>query len=264
MLQIRKRFHLFEFEDLPWFPDVVREGMTDFLRFMITKTNFYEPVMPIIAATLKKTGENQLMELGAGGGGGALKMQKQLQQLGLVPEIILSDLYPNIPAYRDLKNISKGRINYIEEPVNALNVPEDLKGMRLLFSSFHHFNQEDAKKILLDARTKNAPIGIFDAGTKSVLTILFGVILLQPLIFFFVTPFIRPFKWSRLLFTYILPLIPLCTLWDGSVSVLRFYTVEQLNDLIKNMDDSGYFYETGQVKNRIGIKVNYLVGYPLG
>ena len=32
------------------------------------------------------------------------------------------------------------------------------------------------------------------------------------------TPFVRPFRWSRLLFTYVIPLIPLLVLFDGTVS----------------------------------------------
>ena len=39
-----------------------------------------------------------------------------------------------------------------------------------------------------------------------------------------VTPLIRPFTLSRILWTYLLPLVPLTCWWDGIVSQLRAYT----------------------------------------
>ncbi|HUM47912.1 MAG TPA: hypothetical protein PLD84_13355 [Chitinophagales bacterium] len=254
--------HLFEFEDQPWFPQVIREGMMDFLRYGISMTNFYEPIAPLIKDTLVFSGENKVIELCAGGGGGVLKLMKYLKALDCEPKIVLSDLYPNSNTWERLKGETNGKIDFIAKSVNALNVPESIKGMRLLFSSFHHFKPEQAKEILVDAARKNESIGIFDAGTKSIFTIIFGVILLQPIVFFFLTPFIKPFRWSRLLFTYLIPLIPLCTLWDGSVSVLRFYTVDDLNKLTQQLKADHYIWKVGQVKNRLGIKVNYVIGHP--
>ena len=254
--------HLFEFEDLPWFPQVVREGMMDFLRHGISWTHFYEPVAPLIKETLSFQQTTQLLELCAGGGGGVLKMLDYLEAIDCHPQIILSDLYPNVATYTKLKNATNGKIDFIQDPVNALNVAAGLKGMRVLFSSFHHFRPEEAKAILSDAIRNNVPIGIFDAGNKGILTILFGVRLIQPVAFFFLTPFFKPFRWSRLLFTYLIPLIPLCTLWDGAVSVTRFYTVPELHTLTQQIAPNSYIWKTGQVKNRWGLKVNYLIGHP--
>jgi hypothetical protein len=254
------RLQLFEFEDLPWFPQVIREGMMDFLRHLITWMNFYGPVTPLIKETLTKTNGNRLLELCAGGGGGVMKLKKNLHASGCDPEIVLSDLYPNADTYQQIKNESGGTIDFVGYSVNALDVPAQLKGMRLLFSSFHHFRPDQAKAILADAFRKNVAIGIFDAGTKSFFSML-AVIILQPVIFLLATPFFKPFRWSRLLFTYVVPLIPICTMWDGCVSILRFYTVSQLQELTSSLKSEGYQWKTGQVKNSIGAKVNYVIGY---
>lgn len=258
------RHHLFEFEDQPWFPQIIREGMMDFLRHGISWTNFYEPAAPLIKSTIESAGagEARLIELCAGGGGGVLKMVSYLDSINCHPKFMLTDLYPNISVYESLKLQSNGKIDFITYPVDALNVPEEIKGMRLLFSSFHHFRPEAAKAILADASTKKESIGIFDAGNKSIFTLLFGVLLLQPFAFLLLTPFFKPFRWSRLFFTYVIPLIPLCTLWDGSVSVLRFYSVNELNQLTREVSLDHYLWKTGQVKNRWGLKVNYVIGHP--
>ncbi len=254
--------HLFEFEDLPWFPQVIREGMMDFLRHGISWTDFYEPVAPLIKETLSNQQTNQLTELCAGGGGGVLKMIEYLNAIDCQPQIVLSDLYPNIATYAKLKQLTGGKIDFINKPVNALRVSPALKGMRILFSSFHHFSPEQATQILNDAVRNKVAIGIFDAGNKGLFTIVFGVLLIQPIAFLLLTPFFKPFRWNRLFFTYLLPLIPLCTLWDGAVSVTRFYTVADLQRLTSQIPSNGYIWKAGQVENRWGLKVNYVIGQP--
>lgn len=41
-------------------------------------------------------------------------------------------------------------------------------------------------------------------------------------------PFVRPFRWSRVFFTYVLPAIPMLFGWDGTVSALRAYSTDEL------------------------------------
>ena len=53
------------------------------------------------------------------------------------------------------------------------------------------------------------------------------------------TPFFRPFRLSRLVFTYLLPLIPLTTIWDGVVSILRLYSPAELLALARRADPTG-------------------------
>ncbi len=52
--------------------------------------------------------------------------------------------------------------------------------------------------------------------------------LFVPLGALLVTPFIRPFRWSRLVFTYVIPVLPLLIVFDGIVSCLRVYSPDEL------------------------------------
>ena len=70
------RLHLFEFEDLPWFPNIIREGMVDFLKFLLGNLNFYKPITPLIARGLEKSGQNEILDLCSGGGGAIVQVQK--------------------------------------------------------------------------------------------------------------------------------------------------------------------------------------------
>ncbi|MBC5773903.1 class I SAM-dependent methyltransferase [Pontibacter sp. KCTC 32443] len=256
------RLQLFELEDQHWFPHVIRQGMLDFLRFMITKLDAYEAAIPLLQELLTRTNQHHITDLCSGAGGGIESIQQALsQQMGQTITVTLSDLYPNISAYQYLQHQSGGSINFIPAPVDATAVPESITGVRTIFSSFHHFPPTIAQRILQDATEKRAAIGIFEGARKSWLEMLL-LWLVFPVIILAVTPFIRPFKLSRLFFTYLFPLIPLGIIWDGSVSLLRIYTPEHLQRILQKVNAPNYTWHTGRAGNKPGKHVIYLIGYP--
>jgi hypothetical protein len=259
---VNKRYQLFEFEDLPWFPDFLRQNMMDFLRFAISKIGIYAPIVPLLQELLTRSGQPEILDLCSGGGGGIKGIQQLLaSRMQQSIAVTLSDKYPNIPAFELVKEETNSAINYLAQPVDATDVPEELSGCRTIFSAFHHFNPALARSILADAAHKRVPIGIFEGAGKSYLEIA-AALLLFPLVFFVVTPFLRPFRWSRLFFTYLVPLIPLCTMWDGSVSILRIYTPQHLLQLTAGIPVTNYTWRAGKIKHKTGLKIIYLIGYP--
>ncbi|WP_266204197.1 class I SAM-dependent methyltransferase [Pontibacter kalidii] len=256
------RLQLFELEDQRWFPHVIRQGMLDFLRFMITRLNAYEAALPLLQELLERTHQRHITDLCSGAGGGIAAIREQLsQRMGNTVRVTLSDLYPNLDAYRYLQESADGAISFIPEPVDATAVPQSIKGVRTIFSSFHHFPPHLAKAILQDAADKRAAIGIFEGARKSWLELLL-LWLFFPLVILLVTPFIRPFRLSRLFFTYILPLIPLGIIWDGTVSLLRIYTPEQLQRMASEVQTTNYTWRSGRTGAGPGKDVIYLIGYP--
>ncbi len=253
---------LFEFEDLSWFPDTIRSGMMDYLRFLIRILNVYQPITPVLLEVLEKTKEKNLIDLGSGGGGPILQVHQNLmKQTQKQVTITLTDKFPNPAAWQYLQQKTNGQIGFYADPVDAGNVPADLLGIRTLFSAAHHFQPEQLQTILKAAVKQQKGICLFDGGDKS-LFLLLGSIVFHPLVFFFCTPFLRPFKWSRLLFTYLVPIIPLCTIWDGCVSLLRLYRPKELLQLAQAVPSQDYTWKAGRVKNRLGLHVTYLIGYP--
>lgn len=156
---------------------------------------------------------------------------------------------------------SSVRIKSYPASVNALRVPSELTGFRTLFTSFHHFQPDEALTILRDAVASHSGIGIFESTQRRLSGVL-GM-LITPLIVWLVTPFIRPFRWTRLLWTYLLPLVPLIVVFDGVVSVLRSYTVAELTAFTKELSDSGYEWDVGETTAQsFHTPVTYLIGYP--
>jgi hypothetical protein len=259
------RLHLFEFEDQPWFPAVLRAGQMDYLRFMISGLGIYRPVAPLIAAALHQAQQNQLLELGAGAGGGTETVLAALRQQPGSPvglHLLLTDLYPQPAAWADVAQRTAGAIQGHPTPVDALAVPANLSGFRVIFSAFHHFAPPAAEALLRDAVASGAGIGVFEGAAKSWLEVGLALTVL-PVAQLLLTPFFRPFHWSRLVFTYLLPLIPLTTIWDGVVSIFRMYSPAALLALAHRADPAGrYHWQAGQLRHWWGPRVTYLVGTP--
>lgn len=257
------KIRLFEFEDLPRFPNVIREGMTDYLRFLFNIANLYKPATSILANSFSQSKATHIIDLCSGSGGSVEKMQSALSaHLNVPVKFILTDKFPNITSYKFLEEKSGGHISFIDSPVNAANVPEDLKGFRTIFSGFHHFNETTAKAVITDAVDKREGIAIFDGGDKNIFMIM-AIIIAHPIVFFFCTPFFRPFRLSRFFFTYLIPVIPLCTIWDGIVSVLRLYSPGQLLKMAEKSSGNNYKWQSGKIRNRFGLSITYLTGVPV-
>ena len=256
-----KRLHLIEICDQHWCPRTVRDGATDYLQFVIAATKLYGVIVPILTAALQRTGTRQVLDLCSGAAGPWLWLQPVFAERGVRISVCLTDKYPNIDAFRQLTRLSQLLISYQPQSVDATRVPVELKGFRTIFSAFHHFRPEQACAVLADAVRKRQCIAIFEGTQRRVLSLL--LMLLVPLMVLLLTPFIRPFRWSRLLWTYLIPLIPLAAMFDGLVSCLRTYSVGELRDLVSRLDANDYHWDIGSVKNTAGpIPITYLIGVP--
>jgi len=259
------RIQLFEFTDMTWYPQTFRTIQTDYLQLASSLGSGHKNLIPLLIKALQKAKTSNIIDLCSGGMGPWKNLQKQLEKEGVVVNIQLTDKYPNLDSIKRISDLSNLRIRYIPDSIDATNVPGQLEGMRTIFEGFHHFKPEQARQILMDAQEKGKSIGVFDAS----LIPPYGIILLvlSPIItlltYLFATPFIRPFSLSRLFWTYILPIVPLATCWDGIVSLLRVYSVEELNSLVDPFRNTKYVWETGIASTGTPIfNFTYIVGYP--
>ncbi|WP_291724913.1 hypothetical protein [Bernardetia sp.] len=251
------RIHLFEFEDQKWFPTFLRNYGTDFLQFLSNKTKMYKPIIPLIENLISKNQTNQIIDLGSGGGGGLIWLNEALKKNNPHLKIILTDYYPNITAFEHTKSVAKN-FDYIPTSVDAKNVPQDLKGVRTQFLSFHHFKPIEAKQILQNAVDAEQSIAIFEAQERTIPSIL--AMLFSPITVLLVTPFIRHFSIGRIIFTYFIPIVPLFVLWDGVVSSLRTYSVKEMTQLVEELNNKESFdWKIDRIKSGPG-SILYLIG----
>ena len=255
-----RRRQLVEIEDLDWCPRPVRDGGTDWLAFMANKAAMFAGAAPKIRAAMQAAGTSDVIDLCSGGGGPWLTLEAELAKSGPV-SVTLSDLHPNIEALGRVRDQTNGRVRVRPDRVDATDVPPELGGVRTMFNAFHHFPPELASRILADAVAKRRPIAIFEGASRRGLG--FVAIPMQlPLLALF-TPFVRPFRWSRLALTYLLPLIPALVVFDGTMSFLRLYLEEDLRELIRTVPgNETYDWDIGS--ERVGglPGMLYLIGRP--
>lgn len=261
-----RRIHLFEFTDQPWYPQVFRHIQTDYLQFVTTRGAGHQNLVPLFEKALQQAGTRKIVDLCSGGTGPWVQLREQLEQAGLRVKVKLTDKYPSPEAMQKWSRASQEGIEYLPQAVDAMNVPIHLKGMRTMFEGFHHFKPRQARLILQDAYDQGVAIGIFEASLKPPQGPV--IFILSPLMtllgYLFATPFIKPHSWSRFLWTYLLPIVPLATCWDGLVSFLRVYSQSELKELIEPLEREDYRWEIGQASTGTPLFVfTYLLGYPL-
>jgi hypothetical protein len=252
---------LVELEDLPWFPAILRDGGTCFLEFAERMSGHGRMLVPPLERALDATGETHLSDLCAGGGGPAATIADELAKRGRTVTVTLTDLYPNTPAFERAAQASPGIVMGRAEPVDATAVPAELRGFRTIFNAFHHFPPALAKQILADAVRQRQPIGVFEVVSRE-LPMLLGL-LITPISVTLSMPFWRPFRWPWLLLTWVIPVMQAFILWDGLVSWLRIYSVEELRALVADLDAPDWEWDIGTIQlGKAPLHGTYLVGYP--
>lgn len=255
------RVHLFEFHELAWFPAVWRDLLTDFLSFYAAVFRPYACVAPLLAEALERKGTARIVDLCSGAGRTLLSLLPALQGLGFRDlEVILTDKYPNLEALAPTGGTG-ANVTYLETPIDAADVPTRLKGFRTLFTSFHHFRPVAARAILTNAVDNGEGVGIFEYTERNWLIWGLPTLLIPPFVWL-CTPLMRPFRWRRLLWTYLVPIVPVVALWDGFVSNLRTYSVKELDDLVEQVADDRYEWKIGKVRSLGMSRVTYAIGSP--
>jgi hypothetical protein len=254
-----RRFELFEIHDHPWCPTLLRDLVTDALQAIWNRTNSYHPVAPLLTEALTQTHSTEILDLCSGAGGPWFRLIGDLNQQNHSITVRLTDKRPNREAFTQARAKSSGTITFDPRSISATEVPADLHGLRTIFSTFHHFPPPEAGKILADAVDQNRGIAIFETASRAPKTVV-GVCLI-PILILILTPGIRPFHWSRILLTYILPAIPFALFFDGIMSCLRAYTHPQLHELIQSLPPNNYQWHIGTRHDGFS-PVTYLIGYP--
>jgi hypothetical protein len=203
----------------------------------------------VLADLLRETTEKTLLVIGAGSGGGIMDV---LDDLPSDTHVILTDILPDLEF--ETRNL---RVQYRLDPVDAFDLPKDLPGIWVMYTCFHHFPPAAAKRILEAAVATRRPIAIFECAPRSISGVL--TTLLLPLLVWLLTPFVRPFRWSRLLLTYIVPIYPIIFFWEGLVSNLRTYDIKEMKELTASLYD--YEWDIRYLKRQT-LDLPMIVGRP--
>ncbi|HEX3436899.1 MAG TPA: class I SAM-dependent methyltransferase [Pseudacidobacterium sp.] len=253
-----RRKEWFELHDHRLYPGFLRNLVTDALEAIWSYTNSYRVILPRLRTAMEDAGTNQIVDLCSGGGGPWIGLRESFTTMeGFPVSIVLTDKYPNYNAFT---RAGAGHgIKFCSASVDALQIPADIHGFRTIFSTFHHFNPEQARAILAEAAMHHQGIAVFEVAKRSLST-MFAIVAV-PVLNWHITPRMRPFRWSRILWTYLLPIVPFTLFVDGVLSCLRAYSLEDLRELTDGLGGDEYQWEIGEESGgHIGI--TYLVGRP--
>jgi hypothetical protein len=253
---------LFEIHEQPWFPQFLRDEFVDSLQMILEVTNTYQPIASLLRKRLQECGSDRVVDLCSGAGGPWPSLVRHFEMHGAAaPQVLLTDKYPTTTKLQDGESPNTNRLRFLSDSIDATRVPKYLRGFRTLFNAFHHLSPAEARGLLQDSVNKRQAIGVFEAPARHTLTLL--SLLLIPIAAWLFVPFRRPFRWSRLLWTYLIPLIPFVLLFDGVVSCLRAYSLGELQDMTSEIEASGYRWEIGEkAGGLLPVRITYLIGRP--
>ena len=253
---------LFEIHDQAWFPQFLRDEFVDGLQMILDVSNTYQPIAKLLRKRLEECGAERVLDLCSGAGGPWPSLVRHFEISGAKPpEVFLTDKYPCTRELHDREFPAANCIHFLRYSIDATQIPGHLQGFRTLFSSFHHLNPDEARNLLQDSVNKRQAIGIFEVSARHALTLLSHLFI--PIAAWLFAPFRRPFRWSRLLWTYLIPVIPFVLFFDGLISCLRAYSIPELQEMTKGLSTNGYGWAIGErAGGLLPLRITYLFGWP--
>jgi hypothetical protein len=256
-----KRRQLFEFEDLPWFPAVIREAQIETLNRANRIVGFNRALAPILSRAIAAAGCGEILDLCSGGGSPVLGAMAALVEAGHAPpRVTLSDLYPHPEAWTRLAGPWNGRVRFAAEPVDATNLP-DLHGCLVtIFNALHHFPPATVRAFFAEIARRGSALLVVEAFPRSLLR---ASVYLPALA---ASVVVNPFLCQRrgllkALLTLPLPALPLTGLWDWLVSALRIHEPPELLAIARETAPH-YRWEIGETPYGWWGRAGHLLGRP--
>lgn len=221
----------------------------------------------VIQEVREKVEFSQIVDLGSGSGGPMIDVVQQLNASENVTsqiDLLLTDKYPNHKFIDLINGRSIPNVRYSKKPVDARDISQMPAGLKTMIASFHHMKPKVAKQILQSAEESKEPILIYEIAENNVPVILWVLLLpislmILILMVIFMTPFVKPLRLSQIVFTYIIPIIPIVYAWDGQASIMRTYTKNDVLSLINESEDSSYQWEVASAKKKNGKQAGYYI-----
>jgi hypothetical protein len=252
--------------DFSWFPSSIRVGMTNLILLLHKMMGTTEVLSHLILNIRKKHDFDTIVDLGSGSGGPMPSVIEDINQTISKSKLklLLTDLHPNSDLVENINSDTNTDVSYHGTSVDAVNLSEAPKGLKTMIASFHHMRPSIAKNILQSASQSNQPILIYEIAKNNIpfvvwlllLPISLTILIIMSLL---MTPFCKNLTFWQLIFTYIIPIIPLAYAWDGQVSLMRTYTFEDIKILLEGLESQNYDWEINDAKKENGKKLGYYV-----
>lgn len=213
-----------------WFPNFLTRCVHEFMTWFVIKVNAAKPFIPLIEEGLQHAERIVVINKKCGAG------------------------------FETVDRLLDEKIKRVF--VDADNFTASEEGLYLSVNSFHQFTLDEAKDILQQIAENKQPVVVVEGNNDSLWQV-FGMTVIVPLTVLLTAPFVKPFRFVRIIFTYILPVLPFVTFFDGFMALFKLYAPKDLDELTTSIKTEGYSWRTGKLDNGRGGKIIYLIGYPV-
>jgi len=214
-----------------WFPNFLTRCVYEFMTWFVNKVNAAKPFMPVIEEGLQHADRIVVINKRCGAG------------------------------FETVDRLVDDKIKRVF--VSAENLTTTEEGLYLSVNSFHQFSVNEAKDMLTQISNKKQPVVIVEGNNDSLWQV-FGMTVIVPITVLLTAPFVKPFRFERIIFTYIIPVLPFVTFFDGFMALFKLYAPKDLDELTASIKTDGYYWRSGKLDNGRGGKIIYLIGYHVG
>lgn len=241
-----------ELEDYSWFPLSLRRYQADYIGSLVKWLSVYQPLVAQLDELSNSTKADTIQDLCSGSGIPAIYM---LERAKNISQMLLSDKYPDGSFKDDQK------LKYIKTSTDVIELVPQPGVCYTMYNAFHHFSPCEQKQLISKmAENKNGFLfaEILHPGILTIIRIVFAATVLQLL----TAPFIKPFSFKRLFFTYFIPFNLLTVLYDGLISVTRSGAHNYYCSLFENMSGNDFIISVEQCRNWKG-RLIFIKGNPV-
>jgi len=255
---LRHRRHLIELHEQAWFPEVWRDLFRAGLGKAFVLFGLSQELSRGLSHFLDVARPTEVLDLCSGSGEVSVDAWRSAQagRERYPASLFLSDLFPDINHWSQHSH----DVGFIASRVDMHRLGGELPRVRMMLNSLHHMSPEELHELLHE--TARSADGFFasDRNARNWRE-MFLTVCVVPIAAAFITAFvIRPFRLRNVLWGLIIPVIPLVALFDGLVSNLRSYTVDELRLLVMD-GPSTFIWEVGETPGGRGVPaMTYVIG----
>lgn len=226
-----KRIQTLQLTAQPWFPRTLTQLVHEFLLWFVTRVGAAKPFLPVLEEALHRSDTRRLFDLSTGVGSGTQPVR------------------PLLPADLQIEQ---------REPNDEI----DGEGVYTMVNGFHRLRPDEAVLLLRRITDRRQVVAVLE-GNNDHWWQAVGMLFFAPVTALLTAPFVRPFRIERLLFTYLIPILPFVIAFDGAMALFMLYAPSDLEELIERVDAPGYEWRTGKAANGRGGQIIYGLGYPV-
>lgn len=244
-----RRIRTKEIHEKSWCPELFRDSLTEFLSIIWT-IGVYKQAAERMKLFIEALQIKTVIDLCSGAGDYIPGLLKVIREGGKNGDLLFykTDLFPNKKFFRTEDEM----IRYWQEPLAADQAFGRFDGLFCMFSALHHFDEPELLKMFCRAASNNKKFSFFDISQRRFFTDILPNIFL-PGMLWCTAPFFKRFTWKHFVFIYLIPVIPLIVFIDGTLSRMRAYNQQELQNLADRVEKRYPMY-------RIKIRQHILMG----